>query len=184
MAVEAHCFTDGHDLLRVVLRWRKEDEAAPVEMEMVHDVNDVWRGPSPPPARGRYRYGVLAGVDHFRSWRQELSRRIEPDDIRIAAQIGADLIEECAGRAHGSNRKALAAWAARLRRNAIGMQPADDAVALKNLALDDALAMLADQYPDRRLESSFPVELPLVADRERARFSTWYELFPRSASTH
>ena len=25
-------------------------------------------------------------------------------------------------------------------------------------------------------------ELPLVADRERARFSTWYELFPRSAA--
>src|SRR5258706_9569154 len=151
MAVEAHCFTDGHDLLRVVLRWRKEDEAAPVEMEMVHDVNDVWRGTFTPPAPGRYRYGVLAWVDHFCSWRQELSRRIEPDDIRIAAQIGADLIEECAGRAHGSNRKALAAWTARLRRNAIGMQPADDAVALTHLAPHDALALLPRMYPTRPL---------------------------------
>ena len=32
------------------------------------------------------------------------------------------------------------------------------------------------------LEARWPGELPLVVDRPRARYSTWYELFPRSTS--
>jgi starch synthase (maltosyl-transferring) len=54
---------------------------------------------------------------------------------------------------------------------------------LKALALDEELAMLARRHPDRRHEVRFSLELPLEAERERARFSTWYELFPRSAGT-
>ena len=36
--------------------------------------------------------------------------------------------------------------------------------------------------PDRGLATSWPAELPLDVDRERARFSSWYEMFPRSSS--
>ena len=60
--------------------------------------------------------------------------------------------------------------------------PASDAVALKAMALDEALASVVDRHPDRSLQTVSPVPLPLVADRLRARFSAWYELFPRSAS--
>ena len=35
-------------------------------------------------------------------------------------------------------------------------------------------------HPDRTLATTYPVEFPLVVDRERARCSAWYELFPRS----
>ncbi|PWS21398.1 alpha-1,4-glucan--maltose-1-phosphate maltosyltransferase, partial [Enterococcus faecium] len=34
-----------------------------------------------------------------------------------------------------------------------------------------------------RFEARYGAELSLIADRERARFSSWYELFPRSAGT-
>src|SRR5207248_6635286 len=37
--------------------------------------------------------------------------------------------------------------------------------------------------PDRRFMTAYGRELPLVVDRERARYSTWYELFPRGTST-
>ena len=33
-AIEAHCFTDGHDRLRVVLRWQAADETQVYEVEM------------------------------------------------------------------------------------------------------------------------------------------------------
>src|SRR5262249_8518665 len=56
------------------------------------------------------------------------------------------------------------------------------AEALKALALDESLAALADLHPDRRQAVTHPVALPLVADVARARFSSWYELFPRSTS--
>src|ERR1041385_7754202 len=91
--VEAHCFTDGHDALRVMLRWRAEDAPEPTEIEMQACPNDVWRADCPPPSPDRYRYGVLAWVDHFRSWRNELKRRVEVENIRIAALVGAALID-------------------------------------------------------------------------------------------
>lgn len=179
--VTAHAFTDGHDVLRVLLRWRAEGAKTLEDVEMAADVNDVWRASFVPPEPGRYRYTVLAWVDHFRSWRRELERRVDADDIRIAARVGAELIDAAAARVptkQREDRKALKDWAARLRAGA----DTPDAQALKQLALDAVLAQLADRHPDRSLATAYDRELPLVAERERARFSAWYELFPRSAA--
>jgi starch synthase (maltosyl-transferring) len=44
------------------------------------------------------------------------------------------------------------------------------------------LAALMMKYPDTEFSANYGKELPLWVDRERARFSAWYELFPRSAS--
>src|SRR5512146_689377 len=179
--IEAHCLTDGHDVLRAKLRWRAADEKDWREVEMKPLGNDRYGAAFVPPAPGRYFYGVTAWVDHFESWRHELERRIEPDDIRSAALAGAELIEAAAGRAADKDLKALLDWAARLRAGA--GRKSGDARALQALALDETLAETAARYPDRSRAATFPLELPLVADRERARYSTWYELFPRSASS-
>jgi len=178
--IEAHCLTDGHDLLRVMLRWRAEDEKNWRETEMQLLNNDRYLGTFVPPSPGRYLYSVTAWVDHFESWRHELERRVEADDIRSAALAGAELIEAAAARAADRDLKTLLDWAAKLRAGA--GKKSGDARALQALALDEAAAGVAARYPDRSLATSYPLELPLVADRERARHSTWYELFPRSAS--
>jgi starch synthase (maltosyl-transferring) len=179
--VEADCFTDGHDLVACVLRWRREEDREWNEVPMVALGNDRWRGAFVAETLGRYRYAVTAWVDHFLSWRHDFSRRIEAEDIRIAALVGAELIEGAAARARSDDRKALMKHAARLRS---GEEPA----ALRDAALDDALAALAMRYPDRQFATTFPVEFPLVVDPVLAGHSSWYEFFPRScgpdASTH
>jgi starch synthase (maltosyl-transferring) len=43
------------------------------------------------------------------------------------------------------------------------------------------LVLLMDRYPDRSEAVTYPRELEMLVDPERARFSAWYELFPRSA---
>jgi len=173
--VEAHCFADGHDLLRVMLRWRAEEAGEWNEVEMEALGNDVWRASFVAGNVGRYRYTVAAWVDRFRSWRDEFGRREDPADLGIAAQAGAGLIDEAARRARGEDAKRLKDWAARLR-------AAQGVEAMRSTGLDGAMAEVAMRYPDRALSTQWPVELPLVVDRERARFSSWYELFPRSAS--
>jgi starch synthase (maltosyl-transferring) len=178
--VEAHCLTDGHDVLRAKLRWRAAGERDWREVEMKPLGNDRYGAGFVPPAPGRYVYSVTAWVDHFESWRHELERRVEADDIRSAALAGAELIEAAAGRAPERDAKALRDWAAGLRAGA--GRASGDARALQALALDETLAEVAARYPDRSLAATFLLELPLVADRERARYSAWYELFPRSAS--
>ncbi len=173
--VIAHCFADGHDKLSVVLQWQALGAAGSHEVQMQPQPNDVWRAEFTPPSPGRYRYTVLAWVDHFESWRSELRRREERDDIAVAVLAGSGLIEEAAARAAGSDAVMLEEWAAQLR------GAADDAPeSQKALALDPARAAVAARYADRSLAAT--QSLPLIVDRKRAEFSTWYELFPRSAA--
>ncbi len=181
LRITAHCFADGHDALCVMLQWWAEGATERHELAMELEFNDEWHAEFTPPTPGRYAYTVSAWVDGFASWRHELERRVDPDDIRLAARVGALEITGAAGRASGQDRAALERWARALEAGA-----ADEAMttpALKALALDEPLAQTAGRYPDRSLETRFKAELPLTVDRERARFSTWYELFPRSAST-
>ncbi len=173
--IEADCFTDGHDALRAVLRWRAEDATEWREVEMKPLGNDLWRGTFTAGAPGRYRYTVQSWVDSFLSWRHEFERREDAEDILVAARIGAALIEETAARAPVKDRRRLADWAARLKLDG-------EAPALKALGLDEELAQVAARYPDRSLATELPQALPLEVDRERARYSTWYELFPRSTA--
>ncbi|MEO7642747.1 MAG: alpha-1,4-glucan--maltose-1-phosphate maltosyltransferase, partial [Ramlibacter sp.] len=179
--VTAHCFTDGHDVVRAMLRWRAQGAGEVVEVPMEPRGNDVWEASFVPPSIGPYRYGVAAWVDPFESWHHEMVRRIDAQDIRIASQVGAAEIAEAAARSAGADRQALERWAAELA--AAALDPASDPQAVKRLALDESLTLLAQRFPDRRFEVRHPVELPLTVDRERARFSSWYELFPRSAAS-
>ncbi|MEO7937852.1 MAG: alpha-1,4-glucan--maltose-1-phosphate maltosyltransferase, partial [Burkholderiaceae bacterium] len=178
--VQVWSFTDGHDVLRVMLRWCHDDDAAMREVEMQPLGNDVWQARFVPPHVGRYRYTAAAWVDAFESWRHEMVRRVDADDIRIAAQVGAQVIAASAARASGLDRDTLTTWVDDLQ--ALAVDAGADVRAVKALALDEPLAQRARLYPDRSLETVYPVELPLVADRERARFSSWYELFPRSTA--
>jgi starch synthase (maltosyl-transferring) len=175
--VQAHCFTDGHDKLRVVLRWQSVDADHEYEVEMMPQANDVWLAEFTPPRAGRYRYTVIAWVDHFESWRRELERRDDKADIRMALQVGGALIDEALIRAKGSDAAILTEWSAQLRTAAADAN--SDAAAQKALALDAARAAIVTRHADRSLAATMALEL--VADRERAGFSSWYEMFPRSA---
>ncbi len=47
-------------------------------------------------------------------------------------------------------------------------------------AVSAELVALMERYPDRSEAVTYPRELEMVVDPQRARFSAWYELFPRS----
>ncbi|HEV7610360.1 MAG TPA: alpha-1,4-glucan--maltose-1-phosphate maltosyltransferase [Steroidobacteraceae bacterium] len=175
--IEAHCFADGHDKLRVVLRWQRVGASDEYEVDMKPRANDVWLASFTPPQAGGYRYTVVAWVDHFESWRAELERRQDQADIRMALRVGSALIDEAATRAQGSDRSILTEWSAQLR--TIADDAAADPAAQKAMALDSARAAIVARYADRSFAATQALEL--VADRKRAAFSAWYELFPRSA---
>jgi starch synthase (maltosyl-transferring) len=174
LVVEADCFADGHDVVLARLLWRPADEEAWRELPMEPLTNDRWRGSLALETIGPYRYTVRAWVDAFASWRRDFARREDPEDLRVAARAGAALVAAAARRAVGENSARLEAWAKQLADATPGRE-------LRALGLDAALGALAQAHTAPR----FPVthaELPLLIDRERARFSAWYELFPRSTS--
>ena len=69
LEVKAHCFADGHDVLRVQLLWHA-DGGAKHEVPMTLLNNDIWEAEFAAPTPGRYGYSVAAWVDSFASWRQ------------------------------------------------------------------------------------------------------------------
>ena len=179
VAVEAHCLTDGHDKLRVLLRWQLKGSASlDHEIDMKAQGNDVWSAQFTPSQPGRYQYSVTAWVDHFESWRSELERREDKSDVRVALEVGAVLIDEAAARSAGGDAAILADWSGQLR--SLLKDATADIMALKAVALDPARATIVARYADRSLAVSSTLEL--IVDRKRAAFSSWYELFPRSAA--
>ena len=159
LIVEADCFADGHDAVVAELLWRREEEKDWRESPMAPLPNDRWRAGFRVESLGHYRYTVRAWVDRLLSWRRDLARREDPDDIRVAARLGAGLIADAAKRARGEDAARLEAWSATLG------AAAGDASALRDLGLDPVLGALVQQYGERR----FAVHSPRAAARGRPR---------------
>jgi starch synthase (maltosyl-transferring) len=178
--VEADCFADGHDVVAATLLWRRAGEAAWREAPMSALGNDRWRAEFTVDALGGWEFTVRAWVDPFLSWRHDFSRRVDADDVRVAAQAGAQLIGQAADRAApGSDAAMLRAWADEL---AAAVAAGATVASLQQLGSDAARAALAARHPDLRHARTHPQVMPVTVERERARFSAWYEFFPRSAS--
>ena len=175
IVVEADCFADGHDTLACRLLFRRDGDRDWQFIPMAALSNDRWRAEFIVDRIGSYRYTIMAWVDAFLSWRHDFARRVDAEDLRIAAQVGASIVEAAAARAKGSDAAALAEWAARLRAES-------DPAKLHALAEDAARADIAMRHPDTAHACTYPIEFGVVVDRARARYSTWYEMFPRSAS--
>ena len=180
VVVEADAFTDGHDAITCRLAWRPASEKSWREVPMQALVNDRWRASFAVNEIGRWLYTVVAWVDHFKTWRRDFKKRVEAgQDVAIDLRIGAALVREAGERAAALRKTADGRILDALAQDLEG-EGKDPAPRLR-LALDDELAQLMDRYPDRRFATYYPRELAAVVDRERARYSTWYEMFPRSA---
>jgi len=176
--VEADIHTDGHDLIAAFLLHRESDTPTWSETPMIQMGNDRWTGVFRVDALGRTVYTLQAWVARFLSWQRDLSKKMEAgQEISVDLLVGVALAEEAAKRAKGADRRKLLAFARSIRPGEGRGAPECAAV-----ALDEELGLLADRYPDRTLSTGYGRELPVVADRERARFGAWYELFPRSCS--
>ncbi len=172
--VEADAFTDGHDAIVCLLRHRREEESEWIEAPMEELVNDRWRGSFRVNALGRYRYALAAWVDHFRTWRRDMFKRVEAaQDVALDLRIGAQLVREAAERASAAGARRLEEIAGTLE---------DGGPLAIDLALSQELSDAMGRWPDRTLETEHDLGWSVVVDPPLARFSAWYELFPRSAS--
>ncbi len=172
--VEADIYADGHDVLAGVLRYRHERASDWNEIPLSPLGNDRWGASFVVTELGRYRYTLRAWIDRFASWSRDLARKVEAgQDVSVDLCIGADLVEEAARRAPPSDGPGILRWAALLRGGG------DAAV---GVALSPELAALMARYPVAECVASYHRELEVIVDRVRARFSAWYEMFPRSAA--
>ncbi len=176
--VNARIFADGHEELSAVVRYRHLDEEEWHEAALEALGNDRWRSGFRVTELGEYVYTVQAWVDRFKTWNHDLKKRLDAgQDVSVEILVGADLVAKAAGRAPAKDAARLNDAATLLRSKAN-----TDTAAAAAHALDPGLAALMEKYSDRSLGATHERELKVVVDRERARFSAWYEMFPRASS--
>ncbi len=174
VVVTADIFTDGHDLITAVLCHRPAEAKTWQEVEMTPLGNDAWRASFEITSHAPWTYTVEAWLDPFKSWRQGLEKkvaagRVEPVDLLV----GADLVDGAAARVGRTVARTLQGWAAKMRA---------EGNAGVTAALHADLAVLMARHADRQNARRYGRELQVRVDRERGRFSAWYEMFPRSCA--
>src|SRR5438105_2219876 len=141
--------------------------------------NDRWRGEFAPQELGAHCFTIEAWVDHFATWARDFAKRVDAgQELEADLELGARLVEEAAGRAKRPDSTALRAAAKKLRSSG----PRSKGSAAK-AALAPELKALMDRHPDRSNATRHPQELQVNVDPALARFSSWYEMFPRSTGS-
>lgn len=173
--VEADIFADSNDSLSCSLLYRTESASSWSETPMHFLLNDRWRGCFEVAYLGRYIYTVRACVDRFKTWRRGFEKKVEAGlEVSVDVLFGAEIVEQAALRAPKSAGEKLREYAGLLRSD-------DRPDSVADVALSDELASLMSEYQDISFATTYK-ELQVVVDRERARFSAWYEMFPRSCA--
>src|SRR6516165_2689316 len=167
VVVEADIFADGHDSIAAVVRYRHEDDESWVEVPMEPLGNDHWRAAFKVDKVGPYIYTISAWIDEFQTWYNDFQKRVAAQqDVSVDLKIGAALLKSAAARTTGPDARKLQEVGDHLHREEV----------------DEGLATLAAAHADRSNASHYR-ELRVTVDTVRARFSTWYEMFPRSCGT-
>ena len=177
VVVEADLFADGHDVISGVVRYRHDDDPEWQEVGLAHVDNDRWRASFTVARMGRYRYQLTGWIDHFATWQRDMRKRMDAgQDVTVDLLIGRDLIKQAAARAQGRDAERITALASAL----LSYQPTSNSQL--DLVLDKDVTELMSRCVERRWATTYDHELPVIVDREKARFSTWYEMFPRSCA--
>ena len=168
--VTADIFCDGHDHLRAHLLFCKEGEEQWQTVEMQHDVNDVWKASFLVPEKGYYNFTILAWVDHLDTWYDGFRKKANANiDVSLELKEGAQYLKTLSkGKNAGLNEAA----------KKLG-DSYDDAVAF---VLSEEFADIVHTNPLIEHPAMPEKQWRVLVEHRKANFSTWYELFPRSAS--
>ncbi|MER5973851.1 alpha-1,4-glucan--maltose-1-phosphate maltosyltransferase [Streptomyces sp. NPDC002055] len=175
--VSATVFREGHDAVaaNVVLRDPAGRAGPWTPMRELAPGTDRWGAEVTPDAEGRWTFTVEAWSDPVATWRRHAGIKVPAGiDTELVLGEGAALHEEAAaGVPKSEGREGVLAAA-----DALG-DPARPAAARLAAALAPEVVAALDRHPLRELLTVSP-PMPLLVERRRALYGSWYEFFPRS----
>ena len=172
--VTADILCDGHEMIGAAVQYRAAGADEWREARMAKGVNDRWQGAFTVDRLGTFEYRVIAWRDRFRTWRDEVTRKVEAGQaVELELLEGASLVKEAA-----ETPDASAELAAAVQRIDNIETPGDRYSEL----MSEKLLALMDQSAPRSNLSRHERLLTVSVDRPAAKFAAWYEMFPRSQS--
>ncbi len=175
ITISADIFCDGHDKIQCSVHLKSNKARQWKEFPMQFINNDHWEFVFTPSETGLYQYRIQGWVNHFSTWRAGLLKKFEAgQDITVDLLIGAEILRNTAAGANAKDRRLLLHWSEQVT-DATDMDP------LITFITGDEVSTVVNRNIDKSNAATSPV-YTIRAERVKARFSTWYELFPRSAS--
>ena len=179
LVVEADIFCDGHDKIAAALLVRRSGAGSWTETPMQPLGNDRWRAPALFEEIGPHEFSICAWRDLFASWQAEVAKK-HAAGVPIGLELveGRAIVERTAKEARGLSQKDGRA----LKALVTALNKAEDEGALFSRLMTGETTRLMRRVGLRTNLSALAEPLPVWVDRERALFSAWYELMPRSMS--
>ena len=187
VVVECDLIADGHDAIAGRALFRPAGAGAWQSAPLSPLGNDRWRASFLANRIGVWEVAFEAWIDPFTTWRRDTEKkRAAGQDIVVELLIGAGLLDEAAARAskdaaiprERSSPPGVAGLledAARVTRDK-KREPGERMAA----ATSELIVRAMDGTPDFANATPSERVLSIVVDPALARFSAWYELFPRS----
>ena len=193
VTVTVDMFADGHDLIAGVLKSRHVAQSVWSEVPLTSAGNDSWTATFTVTEIGEYEYTVEGWVDRFGTWLKGLMAKHEAgQDVSSELLEGAQLAEEASVRlkpdSTNAEPKAVESGFSRTEDNHRLLEIADilrsgrpqgERVAA---ARDAQFRALMEARPDRSVSTTNEPALRVTVDPVRARYGSWYEMFPRSCT--
>jgi starch synthase (maltosyl-transferring) len=177
--VEADIFCDGHDVIDAALLTRRAGETKWREWPMRLVDNDRWRAVAVFDAVGAHEFSLIAWRDLFASWQAEVAKK-HAAGLPIGVELveGKGLVDKTLASQGGISRaykSAMKALVTALKKTE------DDGGAFTRLMTGETTDLMR-RVALRDSLSELDAPVPVWIDREKALFSAWYELMPRSTS--
>jgi starch synthase (maltosyl-transferring) len=176
--VEADIFRDGYQKIQAAVIYRRKFDEGFKRTPMRLVDNDRWRGEFVAEQNSRYVYTVEAWTDRFGSWLSDFEKKVLAGrDVGADLLEGIELIEQAADTASQEDRQLLLRCVSALRASKDRFHNA------LQMASQPKIAEIVERSAVRPDVTCHEPLLELIADRPKARFSAWYEMFPRGQST-
>jgi starch synthase (maltosyl-transferring) len=174
--VTADVFSDGHDVIECCVKFKHEKDKKWQEVRMKPIDNDTWGVEFTVEKQGGYSYFVEGWVDYALNWQHGTERKIHDNQfVKSELLEGAEYLQAILKLADAQEKVYLKKVATLF----VDEKEYDKAI---QEATSLELTQLFKKYPIRFIENK-SIELQVYVDRKKALFSTWYEFFPRSASS-
>lgn len=173
--VTADVLCDGHDVIAASLRYKHENDRTWKETRMAPVENDAWQAAFLCEKQGAYTYKIEGWVDYALNWQHGIERKID-DGQKVTSELleGIDYLSKIKEKANKTEKTYLQSLQAMFDDDS----KYNDAI---REATSEKLHTIFLKYPEKFLvNESEPLQA--YVEREKARFSTWYEFFPRSAA--
>jgi starch synthase (maltosyl-transferring) len=175
VTVSADIFCDGDEAISAAVLYKQQGEKKWQEAPMQPISEERWQGRFRVGSEGIFEYKIESWINHLASWHQYLLKKYElGQNLSDDLQLGVRWLKQISDAVGKAGKEELKPWIAL-------MESSDNYRHLVERVISDGFSQCIAKYDLKLYPSVYDGGLKVRVGRPKEQFSTWYQLFPRSA---